>query len=149
MKLTIKQLIAREGLIILVILILSLITFALPNSWVIKDKDIPIDRGKQAKLKITDTKNGTIYTVIVDRKYVEEKADGFNYTKADILKELGERGGLESVKDLNIVKKEINLSSVKKTALTILMLAYPIYLVARFIIWAIKTLQKKEASSIG
>jgi len=145
MKMKIKKIVAREGLIILSIVILSGIALSLPETVTIKEIDKPIDLLQEKRLKITDTKTGIIYTVIVDKKYVEEKADGFNFTKADALKELGSRGKLESIKDLNIIKKELPISKIKFNIFLCLLLAYPVYLLFRFIIWAIKTLMTKES----
>lgn len=143
MKSIIKNLIAREGLIILAIIILGIVAIILPETITLKEIDRPIDLLQEKRLEITDTKNGIIYTVIVDKKYVEENADGFNFTKADALRELGERGKLESIKDLNIVKKELSLSSIKNKFIILLLFIYPLYLIFRFVFWAIKTLRKE------
>ncbi|MEJ1367984.1 MAG: hypothetical protein RPU34_12030 [Candidatus Sedimenticola sp. (ex Thyasira tokunagai)] len=144
MKLKHKKIIALEGLIILSIFLFLVGSFFVPETYTVINNDEPIDLFLEKRLSITDTKDGTIYTVIINRSDFVEKVDGFNFTQADILKELGDRGKLEGVKGLNIVKKEISLASYKENLLLFLLLSYPLYLIFRFILWAKNTLRKVE-----
>lgn len=144
MNLKHKKIIAREGLIILIIISLMLVSYALPNSYIAIDKDKPIDLLKEKRLKITDTKDGAIYTVIINKADFIDKVEGFTFTQADVLKELGSRGKLESVKGLNVVKKEIPLSSIKENLFIVLSSCYPLWLILRFVFWAKNTLKEKE-----
>ena len=142
MNLKIKKLIAREGLVILTISLLVLVTFILPDSYVTLDNKKPIDVLTETRLEITDSINGTIYTVIINSSDITDKVEGFSFSKSKLIEELGRRGKLESIKGLNIVKKQISLVIFKENFFLFLLLCYPIYLVFRFVLWARNTLKE-------
>ena len=142
MNLKIKKLIAREGLVILTISLLVLVTFILPDSYVTLDNKKPIDVLTEKRLEITDSINGTIYTVIINSSDIADKVEGFSFSKSKLIEELGRRGKLESIKGLNIVKKQISLVIFKENFFLFLLLCYPIYLVFRFVLWARNTLKE-------
>ena len=142
MNLKIKKLIAREGLVILTISLLVLVTFILPDSYVTLDNKKPIDVLTEKRLEITDSINGTIYTVIINSSDITDKVEGFSFSKSKLIEELGRRGKLESIKGLNIVKKQISLVIFKENFFLFLLLCYPIYLVFRFVLWARNTLKE-------
>jgi len=143
MNLKIKRLVAREGLIILAIIALILASNILPNSHVTIDNDKPIDLLKKQRLKITDGKDKTIYTVVIDKKDLMKEKSDFGFTEADILNELGKRGSLDKAGKLNIVKKEISLVAIKEKLFLFLIFSYPLYMVFRFVFWAKNTLKEK------
>lgn len=143
MKLNIQKLIAREGLILLSIIILIILSLSIPATFVVKDSNKPINETKEKKLEITNAGDGAKYTIVIKKSDITTKVRIVEYTQADILKELANRGKLESVKNLNIIKKEISLVSFKKNLLLFFLICYLSYFVFRFTPWAISTLKEK------
>jgi len=133
----IKKIIAREGLIILMLSILVIASLYLPSTYTVLDNDRGINLFEEQRLKITDTKDNATYTIII-----KKPKDNNKYLESEILNELGRRGKLDSAKDLDIVKKEISLEPWKNILLIIALSFYPLYLVAMFILWAIKILRE-------
>ena len=133
----IKKIIAREGLIIVGIAVIALTSLLMPTYLVVKN--IPVstaDLQNKTQLKITDTENGTTYTILTKK--------GLTSTQEAAMRELCRRGKLESIESLTIVKKEISLARYTNILLAFSMLVYPLYLLIRFIIWAVKTLKKRS-----
>lgn len=134
----IKKIIAREGLIIISILLLILISFMLPDSIVIKDKGI---QPKETEEVYEITTKGhllieKLYTVLWDKTKVEPQNKWDRY--------IVETKSKNDISHLNIIKEAISLSELKSILLAILLSAYPFYWLIRFIIWAIKTLKEKK-----
>lgn len=139
-----KKIIAREGLIILSIIFLIIVIAIIPNQIILKDSKTPIDLLTQTRVAIEDNGSGINYTVIFDKKDVEQKVSGYDATRVDAIKELARRGKFQSMKkDLNIAREEFSTESFKWSLFVFGFLLYPLYLVVRFIAWAIKTLKKK------
>ena len=134
----INKIIAREGLIILTLSTLVIASLYLPSTYTVLDNDRGINLFAEQRLKNTDAKDNTTYTIIIKKP----KDNNNKYLESEILNELGRRGKLDSAKDLDIVKKEISLELWKNLLLIIALSFYPLYLVAMFILWAIKTLRE-------
>ena len=139
----IQKIIAREGLIIIGIVFLGMIVNALPPSIVLKDSKTPIDLLTQERWEIRYKPTGIIYTIIVDKKDVKEKIEGHDFTKADAIEELANKGEFRGLKNLNVVKKELPLVDYQEMLISFTLLAYPMYLFVRFIVWAVKALLEK------
>jgi len=72
----IKKIIAREGLIILMLSILVIASLYLPSTYTVLDNDRGINLFEEQRLKITDTKDNATYTIIIKKpkdnnKYLE------------------------------------------------------------------------------
>ena len=143
MNKTIKKIIAREGLIVVSIILLGIITSIMPNSITIKDTKIPIDLTKESRLKIRNKKTGMIYTIIVPKEMLDKKVSGYDVTGSEAMQELGRRGDVGFLKNHVVIKKELSLVNIKNKFYFLLFLMYPFYLLIRFIIWAIRTLKEK------
>ena len=143
MNKTVKKLIAREGLIIISLFSLGIIVALMPSTIVLKDTKKPMDLLTQKTLKLRHKKTGLTTTIIVDKKYIEEKVNGYDFTRADVLKELERRGKATPFAGSVIVKKELDLDYHKSTLYTLILLFYPAYLLIRFVLWAVRTIREK------
>ncbi len=139
----IQKLIAREGMVILTIVILILLSLSLPATFIVKDTNKPINETKEKAIEITNASDNAKYTIVINKSDITTKVRIVEYTQADILKELGKRGKLESVENLNIIKKEISLISFKNKLLVLLLICYFSYFIYRFAPWAIGILKEK------
>jgi len=139
----IKRLVAREGLIIIACLLLFLIPLIIPNSIVLINKERPIDLLEETRLQVREKQTGMIYTIIAKKKDLQEKSPTYDITREEAIKELERRGKLQykDINKLDIVRKELPLDGLKDRLFVIALLLYPIYLLIRFILWAIKTLK--------
>ena len=144
MKSKIKKIIAREGLIIVSFGLLGLIYCLIPDYITVKSSMASsIDPLTQSKYEI-ETESGTRYTVIFNKGRLNEKEiDEF----VDLTKERAKAKGVSSasVEELGtIIKKEISSAKIKDKLLLVVLLGYPIYLLIRFVLWAIRTVRQKE-----
>jgi hypothetical protein len=141
-KMNIKKIIAREGLVIILFALLAFISFLIPSYLTTKDLKTPIDLLTQKKYEIT-VESGKIYTVILNKKNVKDVDEYVGVTK-----EAAKRGLLKSPKDFSetaliIVKEAVPLGNFKNGLFLGALLGYPLYLLIRFILWAIKTLKER------
>ena len=129
MNTKLKKIIAREGLIILLIILLGIATRILPNPIVLSEKERPVDLLTEKKIKVTDDSTGIKYYTIVKKDF-----DPFDKVEA-------ENQITKFLKTAEIVKKEI--VDLNNKLLFIVLSIYPLYWLIRFILWAIKTLKEK------
>lgn len=162
----IKKIMAREGLIIVSILLLLLGNTFMPSYFVVKNIKLKIDSATQELLKIRDKKTGEMFTLIVDKKIVEGideenrmmelRKEGEFLTRSEF-NEIDNKGfspeqiaevdkKYRSIKnsDPDVVRCEVPLENLKTNIFLFLLFAYPIYLLIRFILWAIRTLKDKH-----
>ncbi len=125
----IKKIIAREGLILIVVILLALATKIIPNPIILWEKNRPIELLTERRREITDNSIGIKYYVIVKKDF-----DIFDQVSA-------ESQVTQFLKTAEIVKKEVVDLNYK--ILFIILLAYPFYWLIRFILWALKTLREK------
>ncbi len=139
----IKKIVAREGLIIIFCFLLFILTLLIPNSIVLINRDKPIDLLEEKRLEIREKHSGIIYTIIAKKKELQEKPLNYDITREQAIKELERRGKLQykDIRNFDIVRKELPLDGLKNLVLVLALLLYPIYLLIRFISWAIKTLR--------
>ncbi|HAU1234310.1 TPA: hypothetical protein ACXHA5_000646 [Legionella pneumophila] len=169
MNIKIKKLIAREGLIILSFIGLSLLIILTPDLY-IKPKPIDLLAG------VTKQEDKSIEKIMNFRKKYPEYNDLNNLTLAEKLankypeyvpvyqdiKKINERNKnktdifdvstanpidssqSESEIDPRIEKIHVQKEKVKNFGFLLLLFGYPIYLLCRFIFWAVKTLRRKE-----
>lgn len=169
MSINIKKLIAREGLIILSFIGLSLLIILTPDLY-IKRKPIDLFAG------VTKQEEKSIEKIMDFRKKYPQYNDFDNLTIAEKLaNKFPEYGPVyEDIKKINernknktdifdvstakpidfsqlgfeidprIEKIHVQKEKVKNFGFLLLFFGYPIYLLCRFILWAVKTLRKKE-----
>ena len=158
MNANIKKIIAREGLVILSIPLLMFMTSLIPEQITIKDKK---NTPKESESTFEITTQGIlsidrIYTILVDKNkekaslstaeelpkgFVLEKDNNSEYDKNGI-KWYKLKNSIE--KTDNVIKEVDSFVELKSHLfLFFLFSAYPLYLLIRFIIWAIRTLKEK------
>lgn len=126
----IKKIIAREGLIILLCIFLAIVVLIMPDIIVLRNTRQPIDLLTQEEHSIKDEEKNITYKVVIN------KGEDFKFnTEGQINKFLKKKGTVRKV--------ELDISGLKGNLLIFVILLYPLYLIIRFIVWAIKTLKQK------
>jgi hypothetical protein len=110
----------------------------LPNQIVVKDKKI---QAKETEEVYEITTKGhlfieKVYIVLWDKNKVEPQNKWDRY--------IVEAKSKNDISHLNIIKEAISLSKLQSNLFIILLLAYPFYLLIRFIIWAVRTLKGEK-----
>lgn len=134
-----KKVIAREGLIILTIGLLLILATFFPNKLTVRDNNIKPGASDEVFEVTVESRPfmNKICTVIRNKNKNTPESTWDKYiTKADSTKTLQT--------DFIIIKEELLLSDVKSSLIfPFLFLGYPIYLLIRFILWAIRALKEK------
>ncbi len=134
-KNSLKRIIAREGLIIVIIFISIIAVFIIPADITIKNI--------QRELKPDEE----LYEITTDAGIIE-KVYEIVVTKGAIKKEeMGDWVDVNvkkfSADDKSIVKEKISFEKNKRILLMFFFLVYPLYWLTRFILWALKTVRGK------
>lgn len=141
MELKIKKIIAREGLVIISILILSgALIFA--SNWYDDKKNDLEDYGNIWKGK--DSKTGIVYVLPSTKENLEKRLEeaAANTTEANKEDWIQQKYGKE-METIRARIKYAQYSDYTKTSFFFSLFAlYPFYLLIRFVLWAVFTLRK-------
>jgi hypothetical protein len=147
MNKTTKKIITREGLVILVVAIIGLLYVSPPVAKLLTKP--PITEEAQKTIERLDK-------FMTSERFKQSSYLPFKAEVYDIMKDL--KAGLLSQRDLEIINKyldgiKIPISLVMTvdekirfridTVLFFFILAYPLYLLIRLILWAMRTLREK------
>lgn len=145
-KKRLNKIIAREGLIIIAIIILSVFISIIPSTITVKNIKRELKPNEELYKVTTEWKYNIkkIYELVItkdSRNKEEEWVDVYpkQIPQVDVIP--------KQIPQSDIIKEQISFQKYKDALILFIILSYPIYLLIRFIIWfiiwAIRTLKEK------
>jgi|GEM_PF-1741010 hypothetical protein len=154
-----KKIIAREGLIIIGIIVVSVVLFIIGNIIPYEDPD------QDTKYQYQFSTSKSSYTLNFERMFpidsIADKWEAFQFFRKDFPEDYADLGIINNasfipkdfkveylgIKNKNISNKAKILNNIRDIvfglAIFVGLLTYPLYWLIRFIIWAVKTLKGK------
>lgn len=131
----VKRIIAREGLIIIFIAFLFIITLFIPNriyKCIKKVEPLPsyFNKDDTRTWEVTDNKTNIKYEITLNKK-----ENLTQYEEEQINKLIQDNS-------LNVVRKDVPIEINNTLVILFLLCVYPFYWLIRFIIWAVRILRE-------